>query len=435
MVHDGEANVQVDQIDVSFDDERLVANAGTLLPVTLAERLGLRGAAAKAIDLGDARGRANPAGKVFSLVTAMASGADSIDDCDVVRSGATGKIMPVKPYAPSTLGTFLRSFTFGHVRQLDRLLDEMLGRAWQAGAGPGDERLVIDCDSFIGEVSGHEKQGASYGYTKELGYHPLVATRADTGETLHIRLRRGNANTQRGITRFVDELIARVRRCGAQGQIHLRADSGFFSWALCERLEAKGLTYSIGIAMQKSLRRHVCEIPEADWQEVIDYPMTGLAQVAETQWKDRRLIVRRVRTLEGQQELFPDWRYFAFVTNREESTQLVDSEHRNHAVIELAIRDLKDQALAHFPSGRFFANAAWTVLGALAHNLLRWTTLIGLPGATVRQAQTVRRRLLSMPGRLASRSRRFVLHLPARWPWRREFLAALGQIRLLPKLE
>ena len=142
--------------------------------------------------------------------------------------------------------------------------------------------------------------------------------------------------------------------------------------------------------------------------------------------------MRRTRLVGAQAELWPDWRYFPFITNRTEPLELVEAEHREHAVVELAIRDLKDQALAHFPSGRFSANAAWTVIACLAHNLLRWTSLIGLPGATIRTARTVRRRLLSIPGRLTRSARRWILQLPARWPWQHDFNRALAPIRALP---
>ena len=144
------------------------------------------------------------------------------------------------------------------------------------------------------------------------------------------------------------------------------------------------------------------------------------------------MIVRRVRTLNPQGELLPSWELFPFITNRSQSLAIVEAEHRQHAVVELAIRDLKDQALAHFPSGRFAANAAWTVIAALAHNLLRWSTLIGLPASTVRTARTLRRRLLTLPGRLTTSARRWTLHLPARWPWQHDFIRALARIRALP---
>jgi Transposase DDE domain group 1 len=169
---------------------------------------------------------ANAGRKVMALVYAMVLGADSIDDAGVLRAGRTGRLLGGWIPAPSTLGTFLRAFTFGHVRQLDALLGRSLERAWKAGAGPSSDRLVIDVDSFVGEVCGRLKQGAAYGYTHLLGYHPILATRADTRETLRIRLRKGSANPQKGIKRFIDELIARVDRAGASGHKLLRADSG-----------------------------------------------------------------------------------------------------------------------------------------------------------------------------------------------------------------
>src|SRR3954470_18500095 len=218
-----------DRSDVVFDDERVVVNAGIVLAVTLGQRLGLGQLVDQTVRLGGRAGASRPGRKVLSLVHAMLLGADCIDDCDVLRAGRTEAVLGHKAMAPSTLGTFLRSFTFGHVRQLDRVLAEALKRAWRAGGGPGPRRLVIDIDSFVGEVHGHAKQGAGYGYTRTLGYHPILATRADTSEVLHVRLRRGQANTQRGALRFVDELLARVRRAGAAGQILLRADSGFWN--------------------------------------------------------------------------------------------------------------------------------------------------------------------------------------------------------------
>jgi Transposase DDE domain group 1 len=198
---------------------------------------------------------------VLSLVHAMLLGADSIDDCEVLRCGRTEAVLGHKPMAPSTLGTFLRSFSFGHVRQLDRVLGQLLRRAWAAGAGPGAGRLVIDVDSFVGGVHGNAKQGAGYGYTHTLGYHPLLATRADTSEVLHVRLRKGAANTQRGALRFVDELLARVRRAGASGKILLRADSGFWNKKVIARLREQGCEFSIGVTMHKIVIAQIAEIP------------------------------------------------------------------------------------------------------------------------------------------------------------------------------
>src|SRR4051812_7006546 len=432
MVQD-DGPLGLDGLRVEFDDQRAVSDAGVALVATLAGRLGIEALAARLVRLrGDRPGAANAGRKVMALIYAMVLGADSIDDCDVLRAGRTGRLLGGWIPAPSTLGTFLRAFTFGHVRQLDRLLGQALERAWQAGAGPGDGRLIIDVDSFVGEVCGRLKQGAAYGYTKVLGYHPILATRADTRETLHIRLRTGSANASRGISRFCDELIARVNRAGATAVKLLRADSGFWNTKILKRLEQAGWQYSIGVRMIKTVAAAVEAIDEDAWQAIENSPDDGEAQIAETVYGGRRLIIRRTRLLGPQAELWPDWRHFCFITNRDEDIALVEAEHRDHAVVEQVIADLKDQALAHFPSGHFYANAAWTVLGALAHNLLRWTQLLGLPGTTVRAARTLRRRLLAVPGRLTRHARGWTLHLPTRWPWHGDYLSALNAIRALP---
>ena len=427
MVHDA-----ADRFVVAFDDERVVANAGVILPALLASRLGIEQLVDARVDLGDRPSAANPGRKVMTMLSAMALGADCIEDCDILRVGQTEVVLGHRVLAPSTLGTFLRSFTFGHVRQLDRVLADSLTRAWAAGAGPGDRRLTVDVDSFVGEVHGYAKQGAGFGYTRKRGYHPILATRADTGEVLHIRARKGSANTARGALRFVEELIPRVTRAGASGEKLLRADSGFWNKKIMARLEQAGWTYSIGVRRQGPIPAAIAAIPEADWQPLEDYPDDGEAQIAQTMIGQQRLIVRRTRLVGPQAELWPDWRHFAFLTNRTDSLETVEAEHRQHAVVELAIRDLKDQALAHFPSGRFYANAAWTVIAALAHNLLRWTHLIALPDRTVRTAATLRRRLITIPGRLARSGRRTTLRMPARWPWAQDFLAALIRLRALP---
>lgn len=421
-----------DSTGVVFDDERAVANAGVMLPALLAGRLGIEQLVDETVRLGDRPGGANAGRKVMTMVSAMALGADCIEDCDVLRSGQTAAVVGHRVAAPSTLGTFLRSFTFGHVRQLDRVLADSLTRAWEAGAGPGDERLVVDVDSFIGEVHGYAKQGASFGYTGRRGYHPILATRAGTGEVLHIRCRKGSANTARGALRFVEELIPRVARAGAAGAKLLRADSGFWNKKTMARLQRAGWIYSIGVRQQPSVKAAIEAIDELDWQPLDDYPDDGEAQIAQTMIGDQRLVVRRTRLLGDQAALFADWRHFAFVTNRTDPLETVEAEHRQHAVVELAIRDLKDQALAHFPSGKFYANAAWTVIAALAHNLLRWTHLLALPGETIRTARTLRRRLLAIPGRLARHGRQTRLRMPARWPWATDFLDALTRLRALP---
>jgi hypothetical protein len=423
-----------DRSEVVFDDGRVVVNAGIVLAVTLGQRLGIEALVDAAVKLGARPGASRPGRKVLSLIHAMLLGADCIDDCDVLRAGRTEAVLGHKAMAPSTLGTFLRSFTFGHVRQLDRVLGQALRRAWTAGAGPGRGRLVIDIDSFVGEVHGHAKQGAGYGYTRTLGYHPILATRADTSEVLHVRLRKGAANTQRGALRFVDELLARVRRAGAAGQILLRADSGFWNKKVIARLREQGCRYSIGVTLQRHITERIAQIPDDAWQPVPDYPDSGVCELAETTLGEERLIVRRVhlRAQEDQAELFAYWRHHAFITNRTEPMHEVDAEHRQHAQVEQVIRDLKDQALAHFPSGQFSANSAWTVIACLAHNLGRWTNLLGLTDPTQRAAATLRRRLFALPGRLTRTARRWTLHLPARWPWARDFIEALARIRALP---
>jgi hypothetical protein len=426
--------VRPDSVAVEFDDGRLIANAGLVLVATLSLRLGLEKMVDKMVRLGEGAGAARPGRKVLTLIHAIAAGADSIEDADVLRAGAAEGLLGHKAMAPSTLGTFLRAFTFGHVRQLDRVLGEAIKRAWSMGAGPGAGRLTIDIDSFLGEAKGRLKQGASRGYTGVRGYHPLLATRAGTGEVLHARLRKGAAGSGRGALRFCEELVARVRRAGATGEILLRADSGFYSGKVIAYLEGKGCLYSIAVTQHKRMAERIAEIPEEAWRAVPDYPPTGICELAETTYGGRRLIVRRVHlhAQDEQTELFAYWRHFAFLTNRTEDMHTVDAEHRRHAEVELAIRDLKDSALAHFPSGHFSANAAWTVIACLAHNLGRWVGQLGLEDETWRAARTIRRWLIALPGRLTRTARRWTLHLPARWPWRDAFAEALSRIRALP---
>jgi hypothetical protein len=280
VVHDDTA-VGLDGLRVEFDDERVVSDAGIVLAATLAGRLGIELLAQRLVRLRrDRPGAANVGRKVMALVFAMVLGADSIDDTDVLRAGRTSRLLGGWLPAPSTLGTFLRAFTFGHVRQLDKLLAQSLERAWTAGAGPGDGRLVVDVDSFVGEVCGYLKQGAAYGYTRVLGYHPLLATRADTREALPIRLRKGSANTQKGIKRFCEELIARVERAGASGTKLLRADSGFWNTKVFALLENAGWQYSIGVRNINQVKQMIEAIPERAWQP-IPYPDGGEAQIAE----------------------------------------------------------------------------------------------------------------------------------------------------------
>jgi hypothetical protein len=199
-------------------------------------------------------------------------------------------------------------------------------------------------------------------------------------------------------------------------------------------LDREGVEFSIGAKQSKPIRALIDQIPETDWVTVENYPETGEAQIAETTLGAWRLVVRRTRLVGTQAELFPDWRHHCFATNRSVPTLIADIDHRDHATIELVIRDLKDQALAHFPSGQFQANSAWTVIAALAHNLGRWATQIGLADQPVQTAQSRRRHLLQIPGRLTRTSRQWTLRMPARWPWQNDFTTVLDAIRALPTL-
>lgn len=439
MVHDSPDVLtgprSLDSVRVQFDEQRLISDAGLLLTATLADRLRLRDLVDDSVRLKAGNPGAGSAGaKVMTLVNGMLAGADCIDDMNVLRAGSTGLVLGHRVMAPSTLGTFLRAFSFGHVRQLDRVLDRGLARAWAAGAGPDGLPLVIDADSFVGEVYGKQKHGASYGYTRRLGYHPLLAVRADTGEVIHIRNRQGRANTQRGFDRFIDEFLARVRRAGHTGEVIVRADNGFENHKQFKKLNAAGIGFSIGVKVSKTVRARVSEIPESAWITVADYPQGGEAQIAESTLAGFRLIIRRTRLTGAQADLFPDWRHHCFATNRTVPILIADIDHRDHASIELAIRDLKDQALAHFPTGSFAANSAWTVIAALAHNLGRWSNQIGLPNRPVQTARARRGHVLQIPGRLTCTGRVWTLRLPARWPWQKDFHIMLCRIRALPML-
>jgi hypothetical protein len=425
---------RIDRIRVTFDEPNLVANAGLLVVAILVARLDLERLVNATVRLGGRVGGALPGRKVLTLVHAMVAGASHIDHVDVLRSGATRSVLGHRVMAPSTLGTFLRAFTFGHVRQLDAVLAEALRRAWSLGAGPGSAQMVMDLDSTICEVCGKAKGGAGYGYTHVLGYHPLVATRSDTGEVLHTRLRRGAANTSRGTVRFVEELVARVRRAGATGELIMRFDSGFWSNRTIAVLERLEVGFTMGVRMQKSVVSVISSIAESAWTP-IEYTCDGEAEVAECQYKGRRLIVRRTRLIGRQATLWPQWRHFALVTDLEGHAVDVDAFHREHARVELAIRDLKEGAgLEHVPSGHFFANAAWLICAVLAHDLIRWTAMLGEITATEHftVARTVRTRFFSVPGRLVSRSGVLTLRTPLEWPWADPFLRAFDLLRGLP---
>ena len=421
-----------------------MADAGLVLPATLAHHLGLKGLVDEHLDLGPAVGRANVGDKLLTLVMSALAGGDCIDDSDALRAGGTGRVLGFTLKAASTLGTFLRGFTWGHVRQLDRASRGLLKRAWAAGAGPGDDPLTIDLDSTICETYGLKKEGARHhGYTGVRGYHPLLAVAAGTGDILMARLREGRANTIRGAAHFLRETIGRVRYAGATGQLTMRADSGFYAHAVvavCRKLDVR---FSITVRQHQSLRTLIEAIPEEAWTP-IPYWMGDGADVAETVYtpfrgeKDAtpvRLIVRRVKPTPGSQlALLTLYDYHAFITDRDGETLELEADHRRHAEIENAIRDLKyGVALNHLPSGRFGANGAWLAVQVMAHNLARWTSRIGL-GQGIVTTKTLRRRLFGLPGRLTRSARRLTLHLPERWPWAIGWGAALTRLRAIPLL-
>ena len=405
-----------DRIHVAFDDHRLVANAGLLLLATLALRLGLGELVDRHLDLGRAPGRANPGDKIMTLVASALAGGDCIDDADALRSGSTVRVLGCVVKAPSTLGTFLRSFRWGHVRQLDRVSRELLARAWAAGAGPGDGPLTIDLDSTICETYGLGKEGARHhGYTGQRGYHPLLAVAAGTGEVLMSRLREGRSNTARGAAHFLRETLGRVRYAGAGGQLTVRADSGFYTHSIVAFCRKMKVRFSITVRQSAQLRRLIEAIPDAEWTP-IPYWMDDAADVAQAEYTPFRsepdaapvrLIVRRVKPTPGSQlALFASYSYHAFITDRDGDTLELEADHRRHAEIENAIRDLKyGVGLNHLPSGRFAANAAWLAVqslpraryGVIAHNLARWTTRIGL-GEHLVTTKTLRRRFFSLAG-------------------------------------
>ena len=399
-------------LSVMFDDDHAVANAGLVLVGLLSEKLAVEQLCDETISIAPFPGR-----RAATLVHSLVVGGTCIDDADVLRAGSTASVLSHKVMAPSTLGTFLRGFTFGHVRQLDSVTEKLLTRAWALGAGPGDAPMTIDIDSTICEVHGARKQGASYGYTKVRGFHPVLATRAETGEVLHLRFRKGSANTQRGAQRFVRETVGRVRRAGASGALTLRGDSGFFSKYVVLACLDHDVRFSITVRQTPVITRAIELITDKDWMP-IDYTANGEAWVAETDYQGHRLIVRRTKLHEPRPALFPDYRYHAFVTDRDGLAVALDVDHRRHAVVELAIRDLKEgSGLEHCPSGDFNANAAWAGLASIAHNLVRWVGALGLEITGPLVAKTVRRKFITVPGRLTHHARRRQLHLPTNWPW------------------
>ena len=429
-------------VAVVFDEGSLVADAGLLAVGALVGRLGLEALFDGAVRPAGA-GRGSGA-EVVTAVSSMLAGGSFIDDADRLRSGSAQAVLPFKVAAPVALGTFLRSFTWGHVRRMDRAQELVLGRALCSGASPGASRVTVDVDSTVCEVHGNAKQGAACGHTHKLGYHPLVAVRDDTGEIVHSRMRSGAS--QRGHGRFFAETLARVRRLAPEAGVTVRADAGFFSFDLIDAIEAKAASWSITVPQNNKVEAAIETIAENAWQD-IEYPRGGQAQVAETtigtgprsrSKKPRtiRVVVRRTRLAGAQAKLWPDWRYHCFATSRDDlDAKAADAYHRGHARVEPAIKDLKQNGLAHLPSGRFNANAAWLACAVSAHNIARWCDRTGRarqPGQLTNTA-TVRHRLINLPGRLVNRSAKPTLRLPANWPWAHTFTQTLKHIHNLPQ--
>jgi DDE family transposase len=443
-----------------FDEPNLVSHGGLLTAGVLAERIGLWSLVASTLTVPGPTG-ANSAAKVATVLGGMLAGADSIDDLDVLRCGATPELFD-QVRAPSTIGSWLRAFGHGNVRQLDAVSRELRTRLWDAGAGPHrrDERLFIDADSTIARAYGPAKQGVSFGYTKVRGYHPLIATVLEpnsTPDVLHTRLREGRANTARGASSFIAEAISRVRAAGSTGELVVRADGGFYNAkviAACRRADAR---FSVTTRNDSKIRAAIAAIPDTAWTPIPYWsshldPDTGVvvdshADVAETSYTafadgrhpvTARLIVRRVRRLRpatGQLELEVDiWRHHALLTDRCEPLLTVEAEHRAHAVIETVIADLKNSAMAHLPSGSFPANGAWLALAALAHNLTRALATLAGHGLHHATTATIRRTLIAVPARLVRSARRRHLRMPQNWPWQRALTWCRRRIDAIPMI-
>jgi len=421
----------LDRAWVEFDDEHVVANAGLGLPGLLMHKLGIE----KLADVGISKGF-RPGRKLCTALVGMLAGADSIDDLGVLRAGDTQEVLSSKVMAPSTVGTWLRSLKIGHIDQLDRVFDQVFFRAWQAGARPAGELVTIDVDSVVHEVYGDQKQGAWWAYNKLYGLHPQYTTIRSSGEIVACRQRGGRANSARKAASLISKSVDRVRRAGHTGEIEIGADSAFHNSKVIGKCHKLKVRYSISARSSKLMSELIETIPDHKWQS-IEY-RGGIAQVAESYHglkAGERLIVRRVKNRDKhdpQHKLFETWAYHAFVTDKTGEVLELDAQHRQRASQELAFRDLKDNALAHMPSGSFHANAAWLILGCLTHNLMRWTAKIGLGLDGLIVARTLRRKFLTIPGRIVRSARRVTLRMPARWPWKDQYLRAVRRIRAIP---
>jgi hypothetical protein len=438
-----------------FDDDHLVSCAGLVPVMTLAEQTGLSRLFDQKVRISVPRiksGAANPAPKLATMVAGMCAGADCIDDIDVVRSGGMPTLFD-GVYAPSTVGTLLREFTFGHARQLESVLREhLVALCQQVDLLPdAQERVFIDIDSLLRPVYGHAKQGASYGHTKIAGKQILrkglspLATTISTANSAPViagmRLRAGKAGSGKGAGRMVAQAIGTARDLGARDQILVRGDSAYGSRKVVRACVRHGAQFSLVMARNPAIERAIAAIPEHAWTPVrypgaVRDPDTGAwisdAEVAEIPYTafastpDRitaRLVVRRVKDACYPDALFPVWRYHPFFTNTDAPVEQADITHRQHAIIETVFADLIDGPLAHLPSGRFGANSAWILCAAITHNLLRAAGVLAGDQHTRARGSTLRRRIINVPARLARPQRRPILHLPSHWPWSAHWLA------------
>jgi len=452
---------------VVFDDLNLVSAVGLVLVVVLAWDAGLRALTDEHLSVPTDKG-ANAGLKVSSLVAGMVAGADSIDDLALLRHGGMGKVFDAC-YAPSTLGSFLREFSFGHVRQLDAVASRfLLGLAARTPLATGlDGPVLLDVDDTIVPVHGHAKQGAGFGYTKVRGLNALIAT-LTTGQRAPVivaqRLRKGSCGSPRGAARIVADALATVRRghrtgiaeaAPAQGTVLLRADSAYYGHAVVNAAARAGAAVSITVRQDKRVKAAIAAIDEHAWQ-TIEYTdavfdqdsgrWISRAQVAEIEFtafiskpkadqRAGRLVVRRIPELNpkagnGQSTLFDTWRFHAFFTTSDPDamdTVAADKTHRGHAIIEQVHADLKNSALAHLPSGKFTANAAWLVLACMAFNLTRAAATLTGPKLAKATTATIRRTLIHIPARIATSVRRRTLHLPTAWPWQHAWTELFNQ--------
>ena len=446
-----------------FDEPNLVSAAGLVPVMGLARRVGLRELADEWLSVPTDKG-ANAGLKISALVAGMAAGADSIDDMALLRHGAMGTVFN-GAYAPSTLGSFLRKFTFGHVRQVDavasRFLINLAKDTALLGRPEATGMVMVDVDDTIVEVHGYKKQGASFGYSGVRGLNALLATISTDAVAPVIaaqRLRKGSAGSPRGAARLLTDTLALVRRTHLAGrQVLVRMDSAFYSHSLVTAAIRAGAQVSVTVRMDPAVKRAIAAIGDDAWT-TIKYPdaifdeATGQwiskAQVAEVPFTaftskktadhvPGRLVVRRIPDLnpkakDGQATLFQTWRFHAFFTTTpadQLDTVAADVTHRRHAIIENVHADLKASALAHLPSGIFTANAAWLVCAVMAFNLTRAAaTLTNVTCLAKAATATIRRKLIAVPARVATSARRLHLHLPTHWPWENAWSALYNAV-------